>query len=91
MCCLKVVPLSQMRLLFLRLNTHSSHQCGEGCEPFVSLEGLEQLHRFLFVLGISDVLYSCLAVGLAMSKIYSWRKWESQASSIADGSLQGML
>ncbi|KAK8562933.1 hypothetical protein V6N12_010997 [Hibiscus sabdariffa] len=67
------------------LHTVTSHQCGEGREPFVSFEGLEQLHRFLFVLGITHVLYSCLAVGLAMSKIYSWRKWENQANSIADG------
>ncbi|KAK7246881.1 hypothetical protein RIF29_41751 [Crotalaria pallida] len=64
------------------------HQCREGHEPFVSYEGLEQLHRFLFVLGITHVLYSCLAVGLAMSKIYSWRKWENQATMAADGSLQ---
>ncbi|XP_031255856.1 MLO-like protein 4 [Pistacia vera] len=70
------------------INTHTSHQCGEGREPFVSLEGLEQLHRFLFVLGITHVLYSCLAVGLAMSKIYSWRKWEYQAFPAADASLQ---
>ncbi|XP_052114255.1 MLO-like protein 4 [Arachis duranensis] len=44
------------------------NQCPAGHEPFVSYEGLEQLHRFLFVLGITHVLYSCLAVGLAMSK-----------------------
>ncbi|KAL6178980.1 hypothetical protein ACLB2K_050496 [Fragaria x ananassa] len=66
----------------------SSHQCGEGREPFVSYEGLEQLHRFLFVLGITHVLYSCVAVGLAMSKIYSWRKWENQAGLLADANLQ---
>ncbi|XP_062026389.1 MLO-like protein 4 isoform X2 [Rosa rugosa] len=66
----------------------SSHQCGEGHEPFVSYEGLEQLHRFLFVLGITHVLYSCVAVGLAMSKIYSWRKWENQAGLLADANLQ---
>ncbi|KAK9286747.1 hypothetical protein L1049_015151 [Liquidambar formosana] len=70
------------------INTPSSHQCGEGREPFVSYEGLEQLHRFLFVLGITHVLYSCVTVGLAMSKIYSWRKWETQASSVADRNLQ---
>ncbi|KAK8529903.1 hypothetical protein V6N12_060667 [Hibiscus sabdariffa] len=70
------------------LNTVASHQCGEGREPFVSFDGLEQLHRFLFVLGITHVFYSCLAVGLAMSKIYSWGKWENQANSIADGNLQ---
>lgn len=47
-----------------------SHQCGEGREPFVSYEGLEQLHRFLFVLGITHVLYSCIVVGLAMTKVH---------------------
>ncbi|XP_039035199.1 MLO-like protein 4 isoform X2 [Hibiscus syriacus] len=67
------------------LHAVTAHQCGEGREPFVSFEGLEQLHRFLFVLGITHVLYSCLAVGLAMSKIYSWRKWENLANSIPDG------
>ncbi|XP_057976178.1 MLO-like protein 4 [Malania oleifera] len=65
-----------------------SHQCGEGREPFVSYEGLEQLHRFLFVLGITHVLYSCVAVGLAMIKIYSWRKWESQGIIAVNGNLQ---
>ncbi|KAI8532119.1 hypothetical protein RHMOL_Rhmol11G0188700 [Rhododendron molle] len=70
------------------LNYPISRQCGEGHEPFVSYEGLEQLHRFLFVLGITHVLYSCAAVALAMSKIYSWRKWENQASLALDANLQ---
>ncbi|RZC73465.1 hypothetical protein C5167_048946 [Papaver somniferum] len=60
-----------------------SHTCGKGREPFVSYEGLEQLHRFLFVLGITHVVYSGVAIGLAMYKIYSWRKWESQAYILA--------
>ncbi|KAJ6394830.1 hypothetical protein OIU77_023934 [Salix suchowensis] len=51
-------------------------------------KGLEQLHRFLFVLGITHVVYSCLTVGLAMSKIYSWRKWENQINLVADENLQ---
>ncbi|KAF9690245.1 hypothetical protein SADUNF_Sadunf01G0175500 [Salix dunnii] len=74
-----------------RIATQISHRCGEGHEPFVSLEGLEQLHRFLFVLGITHVMYSCLTVGLAMSKIYSWRKWENQINLVADENLQGIL
>ncbi|CAN4125139.1 unnamed protein product [Withania somnifera] len=57
------------------------HQCGEGREPFVSYEGLEQLHRFPFVLGITHVTYGCIVVGLAMTKIYGWRKWENQVNS----------
>ncbi|KAK1430219.1 hypothetical protein QVD17_12796 [Tagetes erecta] len=70
------------------LHAQPNHQCGEGREPFVSYEGLEQLHRFLFVLGITHVLYSCVSVGLAMSKIYSWRKWEYQASQSVAENLQ---
>ncbi|CAL5377870.1 unnamed protein product [Camellia sinensis] len=73
------------------VNYPSSHQCGEGHEPFVSYEGLEQLHRFLFVLGVTHVLYSCVVVGLAMSKIYSWRKWENEASLALDANLQAKV
>ncbi|XP_043708197.1 MLO-like protein 4 [Telopea speciosissima] len=69
-------------------NPSSFHQCGEGREPFVSFEGLEQLHRFLFVLGITHVLYSCVTVGLSMVKIYSWRTWENQARLVPEGNLQ---
>ncbi|XP_060672193.1 MLO-like protein 4 isoform X2 [Ziziphus jujuba] len=83
-----ISSLNETRVATKGIHTHSSHQCGEGREPFVSYEGLEQLHRFLFVLGITHVLYSCVAVGLAMSKIYSWRKWENQVSLLADGNLQ---
>ncbi|KAL5704072.1 MLO-like protein 4 [Ranunculus cassubicifolius] len=64
------------------------NQCGVGREPFVSQEGLEQLHRFLFVLAITHVMYSCVAVGLAMIRIYSWRKWESLATVTAEENLQ---
>ncbi|XP_020401102.1 MLO-like protein 4 [Zea mays] len=59
------------------------HVCGEGHEPFVLYEGLEQLHRFLFILGITHVLYSFVIVVLSMIKIYSWRKWETLAGPIA--------
>lgn len=61
-------------LMFWQTNTEKKGLQNSSCwfqgrEPFVSYEGLEQLHRFLFVLGITHVLYSCLAVGLAMSKV----------------------
>ncbi|KAJ6715478.1 MLO-LIKE PROTEIN 1 [Salix viminalis] len=32
--------------------------------------------------------FFCLTVGLAMSKIYSWRKWENQINLVADENLQ---
>ncbi|PON53457.1 Mlo-related protein [Parasponia andersonii] len=62
--------------------------CSEGHESLASFESLEQLHRFIFVLGITHVLYSFAAIALAMLKIYSWRIWESEAKNIANQSLE---
>ncbi|XP_057784016.1 MLO-like protein 4 isoform X2 [Salvia miltiorrhiza] len=62
--------------------------CPEDREPFASYESLEQLHRFLFVLGVTHVSYSFLAIALAMIKIYSWRTWENHAKTLA---LRGLL
>ncbi|KAK1267190.1 MLO-like protein 4 [Acorus gramineus] len=64
------------------------HNCGEGYEPFVSYQGLEQLNRFLFLLGITHVSYSCATVVLAMIKVYGWRKWENQTPQQPSGDLQ---
>ncbi|RVW36476.1 MLO-like protein 11 [Vitis vinifera] len=50
-----------------------------GHEPFVSYEGLEQLHRFIFVMAVTHVSYSCLTMLLAIVKIHSWREWEDEA------------
>ncbi|VAH94002.1 unnamed protein product [Triticum turgidum subsp. durum] len=69
----------------------SMHVCDEGHEPFVSYEGLEQLHRFLFILGFTHVLYSFVTVVLSMIKIYSWRKWETQACILSREQLQRKL
>ncbi|BAT12948.1 MLO-like protein 4 [Oryza sativa Japonica Group] len=66
----------------------SQNVCSEGHEPFVSYEGLEQLHRFLFILGITHVLYTFVTVVLSMIKIYSWRKFETQACQLPTEQLQ---
>ncbi|KAL6544371.1 hypothetical protein OROMI_023233 [Orobanche minor] len=68
-------PHSRRRILTgLNRNT-----CPEDYEPFVSYEGLEQLHRFIFVMAITHVSYSCLTMLLAIVKIHNWRKWEDEA------------
>jgi len=41
----------------------------QGEEPFVSLEGLEQLHRFIFVMAVTHIFYSCLTMVLAIVKV----------------------
>ncbi|KAK6934280.1 Mlo-related protein [Dillenia turbinata] len=63
-----------------RLESDSSEgHIEEGYEPFVSYEGLEQLHRFIFVMAITHISYSCLTMLLAIVKIHSWRAWEDEA------------
>ncbi|GAU22621.1 hypothetical protein TSUD_234430, partial [Trifolium subterraneum] len=50
----------------------------KGHESFASYESLEQLHRFVFVLGITHVSYSFVAVALAMIKLcFSRQFWSS--------------
>ncbi|KAF2312410.1 hypothetical protein GH714_034595 [Hevea brasiliensis] len=49
---------------------HEHDHCPEGHESFASQESLEQLHRLMFVLGIIHVLYSFIAVALAMIKTH---------------------
>ena len=41
----------------------------QGYEPFVSYEGLEQLHRFIFIMAVTHVSYSCLTMLLAIVKV----------------------
>ncbi|OIT38739.1 PREDICTED: MLO-like protein 4 isoform X2 [Nicotiana attenuata] len=77
---------SSSRLL---LSGRNEDFCPEGLQSFASKESLEQLHRFLLVLGVSHVSYSFLAIALAMIKIYSWRTWENYAKSMALQRLEG--
>ncbi|XP_010482780.1 PREDICTED: MLO-like protein 11 [Camelina sativa] len=62
-----------------RLGVIKQTTCSEGHEPFVSYEGLEQLHRFIFIMAVTHVTYSCLTMILAIVKIHSWRIWEDVA------------
>ncbi|KAB1217241.1 MLO-like protein 11 [Morella rubra] len=61
------------KLLAVSVLPHLDH------EPFVSYQGLEQLHRFIFVMAITHISYSCLTMLLAVVKIHSWRVWEDEA------------
>ncbi|GAV86094.1 Mlo domain-containing protein [Cephalotus follicularis] len=70
------------------LNGLTQNTCKEGREPFVSYQGLEQLHRFIFVMAITHISYSCLTMLLAIVKIHSWRVWEDEAHMDRHDSLQ---
>ncbi|KAH1266879.1 MLO-like protein 4 [Glycine max] len=71
-----------------KVNNGLHNYCPEGHESLASYESLEQLHRFVFVLGVTHITYSFIAVALAMIKIYSWRTWENEAKTIAVQSIQ---
>ncbi|KAM7251678.1 hypothetical protein ACFE04_023561 [Oxalis oulophora] len=76
----KLLMASVLHQPFRRvLNALNRNTCKVGYEPFVSYEGLEQLHRFIFVMAITHVSYSCLTMLLAIVKIHSWRAWEDEA------------
>ncbi|XP_019444839.1 PREDICTED: MLO-like protein 4 isoform X3 [Lupinus angustifolius] len=74
---------SNRTMLEENVNKGLHNYCPEGKESFASYESLEQLHSLLFVLGVTHVFYSFIAVALAMIKIYSWRIWESDAKTMA--------
>ncbi|KAI3457477.1 hypothetical protein Pfo_014140 [Paulownia fortunei] len=80
--------LKERKLLMAFIDPHSYRRlltglnrntCQKNYEPFVSYEGLEQLHRFIFVMAVTHVSYSCLTMLLAIVKIHSWRVWENEA------------
>ncbi|KAG6591971.1 MLO-like protein 11, partial [Cucurbita argyrosperma subsp. sororia] len=75
----KLYMVSSFPHLYRRMLTVNKNTCKEGHEPFVSYEGLEQLHRFIFVMAVTHVSYSCLTMLLAIVKIHSWRVWENEA------------
>ncbi|XP_022936117.1 MLO-like protein 11 isoform X3 [Cucurbita moschata] len=75
----KLYMVSSFPYLYRRMLTVNKNTCKEGHEPFVSYEGLEQLHRFIFVMAVTHVSYSCLTMLLAIVKIHSWRVWENEA------------
>ncbi|XP_030962414.1 MLO-like protein 6 [Quercus lobata] len=46
--------------------------------PFVSKDGIHQLHIFIFVLAVFHVLYCVLTLALGRAKMRSWKHWETE-------------
>ncbi|KAJ6894328.1 MLO-like protein 11 isoform X2 [Populus alba x Populus x berolinensis] len=72
---LSVLPPPLRRML----NGFDGNNCEKGYEPFLSYQDLERLHRFIFVMAVTHISYSCLTMLLAIVKIHSWRAWEDLA------------
>ncbi|KAH7438585.1 hypothetical protein KP509_04G021800 [Ceratopteris richardii] len=65
--------------MFLETNSEIRLSCSEGKAPFISREGLHQLHILLFVLAIVHVVYCILIMALGMWKVHQWKVWEERA------------
>lgn len=50
----------------------------KGKVPFVSADGIHQLHIFIFVLAVFHVLYCILTYALGRAKMRSWKSWEKE-------------
>ncbi|CAL0329090.1 unnamed protein product [Lupinus luteus] len=59
-----------------------SHNCGKGKVPFVSTDGIHQLHRFIFVLAGFHVLYCILTLTLGRAKMRRWKQWEEETKTL---------
>ncbi|MQM10290.1 hypothetical protein Taro_043182 [Colocasia esculenta] len=60
----------------------SGNSCKQGKVPFVSTNGIHQLHIFIFFLAVFHVVYSALTMALGRAKIRRWKEWEKETSSL---------
>ncbi|CAM6026264.1 unnamed protein product [Sphagnum balticum] len=79
-----------------RLFQATTDQTTPGKVQVISVEGLHQLHIFIFVMAVVHVFYSCITVLLGFYKMHSWRKWEEEThkeklNSIGAASCEKML
>ncbi|KAK1421675.1 hypothetical protein QVD17_24199 [Tagetes erecta] len=54
----------------------TQHCASKGKVPLVSLEGLHQLHIFIFVLAVVHVIFCATTMVLGVAKISEWKRWE---------------
>ncbi|XP_022729353.1 MLO-like protein 6 [Durio zibethinus] len=61
----------------------SDDKCAaQGKVPFVSSDGIHQLHIFIFVLAVCHVIYCVLTLALGRAKMRSWKRWEKETGTI---------
>ncbi|KAF5203640.1 Mlo-like protein [Thalictrum thalictroides] len=56
-------------------------KCKNGKEPLISLNGLHQLHIFIFFLAVFHVMYSAMTMMLGRLQIRGWKEWEKETLS----------
>lgn len=54
--------------------------CKQGHVPLISINGLHQLHIFIFFLALFHVFYSAMTMTLGRLKIRGWKYWERETA-----------
>ncbi|KAA8536668.1 hypothetical protein F0562_029146 [Nyssa sinensis] len=62
-------------------STGPEHCAAKGKVPLLSLEGLHQLHIFIFVLAVVHMIFCATTMVLGGVKIRRWKKWEKAAQN----------
>ncbi|XP_040995372.1 MLO-like protein 6 [Juglans microcarpa x Juglans regia] len=81
----KLLMLSDSGGSFRRILASASYtdKCAEKDKvPFVSKDGIHQLHIFIFVLAVFHVLYCVLTLALGRAKMRRWKHWETETRTV---------
>ncbi|KAF5470680.1 hypothetical protein F2P56_011177 [Juglans regia] len=81
----KLLMLSDSGGSFRRIlaSASNSDKCAEKDKvPFVSKDGIHQLHIFIFVLAVFHVLYCVLTLALGRAKMRRWKHWETETRTV---------
>ncbi|XP_043699781.1 MLO-like protein 3 [Telopea speciosissima] len=63
------------------LASETGSTCENGKVPLVSIEGIHQLHIFIFVLALTHLVSSLLTMALGRAKMRRWKAWEEETHS----------
>ncbi|KAG6415102.1 hypothetical protein SASPL_122504 [Salvia splendens] len=71
------------RILLADSPSNSSDYCGsKGKTSLMSVEGMNQLNIFIFVLAAMQIVYSLATMGLGRAKMKRWKSWEKETQTI---------
>ncbi|KAK6231580.1 hypothetical protein SCA6_001653 [Theobroma cacao] len=69
--------------------------CSEGKVSLVTSKGLQQLHKFIFVLAVMQIVHSVVTMVLGRAKMRRWKAWEKETKTteyqVANGKLRTFL
>ncbi|KAI3474007.1 hypothetical protein Pfo_028795 [Paulownia fortunei] len=63
-------------------NANATDSCSsKGKVPLMTEKGVQQLHIFIFVLAVMQIVYSVLTMALGRAKMRRWKAWEKETQT----------